>query len=54
MNGWGYAVFARVIDGMEVVDAIAAGETGVVGGMPDVPLEPVVITRAHAVAPASE
>lgn len=45
-QGWGYAVFARVIEGMEVVDDIAGVDTGVVEGMPDVPLEPVIVTHA--------
>lgn len=46
MQGWGYAVFARVVEGMEVVDEIAASETGVVEGMPDVPLTPIIVTSA--------
>ncbi len=46
MRGWGYAVFGRVVDGMQVVDAIAATPTGTVQYMPDVPLEPVVILSA--------
>jgi peptidyl-prolyl cis-trans isomerase A (cyclophilin A) len=41
---FGYAVFGRVLSGMEVADAIAAVPTGVQGGMADVPLEPVTIT----------
>ncbi|OFW11784.1 MAG: hypothetical protein A3H96_27040 [Acidobacteria bacterium RIFCSPLOWO2_02_FULL_67_36] len=41
---FGYAVFGRVIDGMSVVDRIAAVKTGTAGGMEDVPLAPVVIT----------
>jgi cyclophilin family peptidyl-prolyl cis-trans isomerase len=40
---FGYAVFGRVIDGMDVVDRIAAVRTGVKDGMEDVPLEPVLI-----------
>ena len=48
-RGWGYAVFGRVSAGMDVVDAVAASATGVVGGMPDVPLEPVVIRAARIV-----
>lgn len=40
---WGYAVFGRVIAGMEVVDDIRFVETGRVGPMADVPVEPVVI-----------
>ena len=45
-QGWGYTVFGRVVEGMEVVDAIAGVRTGGRGGMRDVPLEAVVITRA--------
>lgn len=48
---WGYAVFGRVLEGMDVVDAIAAVETGVAGGMRDVPVETVSITRASIVQP---
>lgn len=40
----GYAVFGRVTAGLDVIDAIAAVQTGVVGGLSDVPLEPVTIT----------
>jgi cyclophilin family peptidyl-prolyl cis-trans isomerase len=44
---FGYAVFGRVLSGMDVVDAIAAVPTGVKGGMADVPLEPVTITSVR-------
>ncbi len=40
---FGYAVFGRVIEGMDVVDRIGAVKTGTRDGMDDVPLEPVVI-----------
>jgi cyclophilin family peptidyl-prolyl cis-trans isomerase len=40
---FGYAVFGRVLLGMDVVDRIALAPTGVKDGMQDVPLEPVVI-----------
>jgi cyclophilin family peptidyl-prolyl cis-trans isomerase len=40
---WGYAVFAEVIQGMDVVDEIGHRVTGSSGGMQDVPNEPVVI-----------
>jgi peptidyl-prolyl cis-trans isomerase B (cyclophilin B) len=40
---YGYAVFGRVTDGMDVVDAVAAVETGTRGTHQDVPLEPVMI-----------
>ncbi len=42
-RGFGYAVFGQVIDGMDVVDAIATVATGTVGGMGDVPNEPIII-----------
>lgn len=44
MQGWGYAVFGKVVDGMDVVDAIAAVSTGNKGGHQDVPLETITIT----------
>ncbi len=40
---YGYAVFAKVVGGMDVVDKIAAVRTGVSGGMRDVPVETVTI-----------
>ena len=45
-QGWGYAVFGRVVQGTEVVDAIEQSRTGRKGGHDDVPLEDVLITRA--------
>ena len=45
MQGFGYAVFGKVTEGMEVVDAIAGVQTGRVGPFSDVPTPaPVVIT----------
>jgi cyclophilin family peptidyl-prolyl cis-trans isomerase len=44
MRGWGYAVFGRVVDGMDVVDAIVAVPTTSKAGHQDVPAEPIVIT----------
>lgn len=46
-RGWGYAVFGKVVGGMEVVDAIAAIPTGRYMGMGDVPREQVVIESAE-------
>lgn len=53
----GYCAFGRVISGMEVVDQIAAGKTesrtieGVTdGSMNNVPLKPVIITKARVIA----
>lgn len=40
---FGYAVFGRVLEGMDVVDRIGQGKTGTRDGMDEVPLEPVVI-----------
>ncbi len=42
-RGFGYAVFGQVIDGMDVVDAIAKVDTGMVRGYADVPNETVII-----------
>ena len=42
-DGWGYAVFGKVTQGMDVVDKIAKVPTGNRGGHQNVPLEPVVI-----------
>ena len=44
-QGWGYAVFGHVSEGMDVVDAISRVKTGTRGLFRDVPLEPVVIKR---------
>jgi peptidyl-prolyl cis-trans isomerase B (cyclophilin B) len=49
MQGWGYAVFGRVVDGTEVVDRIRSVKTGRKGFHDDVPNEDVVITKAVAV-----
>ena len=45
-QGWGYAVFGRVVEGMDVVDAIEKVRTGRKGFHDDVPLEDVLIVRA--------
>ena len=42
-QGWGYAVFGSVIDGMDVVDQIALSTTSNVSGYADAPLEPTII-----------
>jgi peptidyl-prolyl cis-trans isomerase B (cyclophilin B) len=44
-QGWGYAVFGRVAEGMAVVDAISAVKTGARGPFRDVPVEAVVIIK---------
>jgi peptidyl-prolyl cis-trans isomerase B (cyclophilin B) len=48
-QGWGYAVFGRVVEGKDVVDAIKTVDTGSVGFFQDVPLEPVVILKASVI-----
>jgi peptidyl-prolyl cis-trans isomerase B (cyclophilin B) len=45
-QGWGYAVFGKVVDGKEVVDKIKAVKTGRKGFHDDVPLEDVVLEKA--------
>ena len=45
VEGWGYAVFGQVVDGMSVVDAIVAVPRGNRGPHGDVPIDPVVMTR---------
>ena len=47
-QGWGYAVFGKVVAGTEVVDAIRAVKTGRKGFHDDVPVEDVVIEKAIA------
>ena len=46
----GYAVFGTVVEGMNVVDAIAAAKTTIRNGMRDVPVEPIVIKSAMVVS----
>jgi peptidyl-prolyl cis-trans isomerase B (cyclophilin B) len=48
-QGWGYAVFGRVVSGQDVVDQIERVRTGNRGGHADVPLDDVTITRATVV-----
>jgi cyclophilin family peptidyl-prolyl cis-trans isomerase len=43
MQGWGYCVFGKVVEGMDAVDKIEAVQTGNKGGMQDVPIETVEI-----------
>jgi cyclophilin family peptidyl-prolyl cis-trans isomerase len=48
-QGYGYAVFGKVIEGMDVVDRIRAVPTGSSGMHQDVPKEPVVILKTTVV-----
>ena len=45
MNGWGYAVFGKVVEGMDIVEKIKAVATGSAMGHQDVPVDPIEITE---------
>ena len=45
-SGWGYCVFGKVVEGMDVVDKIKAVKTTSKAGHRDVPVEPVIIEKA--------
>jgi cyclophilin family peptidyl-prolyl cis-trans isomerase len=51
-EGWGYAVFGNVVEGMDVVDAIVQVPTTTKGPYGDVPVQPVVIQKATVVPAA--
>ncbi|MEZ8929026.1 MULTISPECIES: peptidylprolyl isomerase [unclassified Vibrio] len=44
LDGWGYCVFAEVVEGMDIVNKIKGVSTGSMGMHQDVPLEEVIIT----------
>ena len=48
-SGWGYAVFGKVVQGMDIVDKIEKVRTGRSGGHSDVPVEAIVIEKASEV-----
>jgi len=48
-QGFGYCVFGKVVEGMDVVDTIGKVKTGNSGGHGDVPKEDVIITKAELV-----
>ena len=49
LHGWGYAVFGKVVEGSEVVDAIEQSKTSRSGFHQDVPVETVTIEKAEIV-----
>lgn len=49
LHGWGYAVFGKVIEGQDVVDAIETVATKRHGYHDDVPVDPVIITKAEII-----
>jgi cyclophilin family peptidyl-prolyl cis-trans isomerase len=46
-QGWGYAVFGKVVEGQDTVDKIKKVKTGDSGGNQNVPLQPVMIEKAE-------
>ncbi|UGT43950.1 peptidylprolyl isomerase [Nocardia yamanashiensis] len=48
-DGWGYAVFGKVVEGTDVVDQIEGVRTGNKAGHGDVPTEPITILSAELV-----
>jgi len=54
VEGWGYAVFGQVVDGMDVVDAIVAVPRGNRGPHGDVPVEPIVMKRVTLLPEAAK
>ena len=48
-QGWGYAVFGKVVDGMDVLDKIKAVTTGSAAGHQDVPLDDIIIESVEVV-----
>jgi peptidyl-prolyl cis-trans isomerase B (cyclophilin B) len=50
-QGWGYCVFGKVVDGMEVVNDIKGRPTGTRSGHQDVPVDDIVIEKAEIVEP---
>lgn len=49
-EGWGYAVFGKVVDGMDIVNKIRKVETTIRAGHQDVPRDDIVIERAEVCA----
>ncbi len=48
-SGWGYAVFGEVVEGMDVVDAMAKQATGNRGGHQDVPKTDIIVEKAEVI-----
>ena len=53
-QGWGYAVFGRVVEGTDVVDQISAVPTGDKGMHQNVPVTPVIIRSAVVLSPSAD
>ncbi len=50
VQGWGYAVFGEVVEGMDVVEKIKGVSTTMKAGHQDVPVDDVIIEKAEVVA----
>ncbi|MBM7062057.1 peptidyl-prolyl cis-trans isomerase [Pseudomonas sp. UL073] len=50
VQGWGYAVFGEVVDGMDVINKIKGVATTMRSGHQDVPVDDVIIEKAEVVA----
>jgi len=48
-GAWGYAVFGRVTEGMDVVDRIGRARTGTAAGKGEEPVAPIIVNRAYVV-----
>ena len=48
-NGWGYAVFGKVVEGMDVVDEMTEVQTGNRGMHQDVPVRDIIIEKAEVI-----
>ncbi|MES2932650.1 MAG: peptidylprolyl isomerase [Pseudomonadota bacterium] len=48
-DGWGYCVFGKVVEGMDIVDKIKSVKTGRSGMFSDVPVDDVIIEKAEVV-----
>jgi len=53
-DGWGYAVFGKVVEGQEIVQKIGRVPTAVVSGQADVPKTPVLLKTARRIAAAKK
>lgn len=53
-QGWGYCVFGKVVDGLDVVQAIEKVDTGSAGMHQDVPVEDVIIESVEIIEDANE
>jgi peptidyl-prolyl cis-trans isomerase B (cyclophilin B) len=49
MQGWGYAVFGKLVEGEEVLEKIRTVPTGSRGGHQDVPVDPVIIETVEVI-----